>query len=85
MIPQEVMTEDLHDIIQACKKNSENLISMVSNILDFAKLKSKKLELDLQPYNIKELLSNIIDMHSVKAKSKNLKMSLSIDSESIPD
>ncbi len=85
MIPQEVMTEDLHDIIQACKKNSENLISMVSNILDFAKLKSKQLELDLQPYNIKELLSNIIEMHSVKAKSKNLKMSLSIDSESMPD
>ena len=36
---------------------------MVNNILDYAKIKSKKLELDLQPTNIKEMLGNIIQMH----------------------
>jgi len=41
---------------------------MVNNILDYAKLKAKKLELDLQPISIKELLTNIIDMNQVKAK-----------------
>ena len=58
---------------------------MVSNILDYSKLKAKKLELDLQPTNIKTLLNNIIDMHAVKAKGKSLKLALQIDEESFPE
>ena len=38
---------DMELIIQAFKRNSEHLISMVNNIMDYAKIKSKKLELDL--------------------------------------
>lgn len=34
-------------MIMAFKRNSENLISMVNNILDYSKIKAKKLELDL--------------------------------------
>ncbi len=41
---------------------------MVSNILDYAKIKAKKLELDLQPVNFRDFISKIIDMHAVKAK-----------------
>ncbi len=40
---------------------------MVNNILDYAKIKTKKLELDLQPTNIRELLNKIVEMHQVKA------------------
>jgi signal transduction histidine kinase len=41
---------------------------MVNNILDYAKIKAKKLVLNLQPTNIKELLNNVIEMHAIKAK-----------------
>ena len=43
-------------------------MSMVSNIMDYAKIKAKKLELDLQPTNIRDFLKNIIEMHAVKAR-----------------
>jgi hypothetical protein len=33
--------------VNAFRRNAENLISMVSNIMDYAKIKAKKLELDL--------------------------------------
>ena len=52
----------------AFKRNSENLIAMVNNILDYAKIKSKKLALDFQPTNIKDLICNVFEMHQVKAK-----------------
>jgi signal transduction histidine kinase len=47
MIPESLMSPDMLQIVQAFKRNSENLVSMVSNIMDYAKIKAKKLELDL--------------------------------------
>jgi hypothetical protein len=41
------MTQDMLSIVMAFRRNSENLISMVGNIMDYAKIKSKKLELDI--------------------------------------
>ena len=41
---------------------------MVNNILDYAKIKAKKLQLDLQPIGINDLLTNVIEMHAIKAK-----------------
>ena len=52
---------------------------MVNNILDYSKIKAKKLELDLQPVNIKDFLKNVLDLNQVKAKSKSLKLALHID------
>lgn len=37
----------MSQIVSAFRRNSENLINMVNNILDYAKIKNKKLELDL--------------------------------------
>jgi signal transduction histidine kinase len=68
MIPESLMSPDMLQIVQAFKRNSENLVSIVSNIMDYAKIKAKKLELDLQPTNIREFLKNIIEMHAVKAR-----------------
>jgi signal transduction histidine kinase len=41
---------------------------MVNNILDYAKIKAKKLNLDLQPTCMKDLLAKIYQMHQVKIK-----------------
>lgn len=59
---------ELNQLIQGFKRNSENLISMVNNILDYAKIKSKKLELDVQPTSIRDFLDKIMEMHQIKAK-----------------
>ena len=37
----------MQSIILAFKRNSENLISLVGNIMDYAKIKAKKLQLDI--------------------------------------
>eukprot|EP00347_Sterkiella_histriomuscorum_P015157 403358102 len=85
IIPEELQKGELQEIIQACTKNSQSLISMVNNILDYAKVKAKKLELDLQPTNLKELFNNLIDMNQVKAKGKNLKLALQMDEDQFPE
>ena len=47
-LPEHLLNNpDMLQLVNAFKRNAENLISMVSNILDYAKIKAKKLELDL--------------------------------------
>jgi signal transduction histidine kinase len=40
VIPSDKMTTELSNIIKSCKKSSENMVLMISNILDYAKLKA---------------------------------------------
>ena len=68
LVPPEKMSHELGDIITSCKKAADNMVVMISNIMDYAKLQSRKLELNLQAINVKELLHNIIDLHTAKAK-----------------
>lgn len=63
IIPQEVMTDELSQILLSCKKSADSMTSMISNILDYAKLSAKKLELDIHPTDIKDLMNDIRDMH----------------------
>jgi len=79
------MTPDMHSIILAFKRNSENLISLVGNIMDYAKIKAKKLQLDIQPNNIREFFTKIYEMHAVKARQKNIKLTMFMDDESLPE
>ena len=58
---------------------------MVSNILEYAKIKAKKLELDLQPINFRDFMQKIMEMHAVKAKQKNIKLNLTLDEDGLPE
>jgi signal transduction histidine kinase len=79
------MTPDMQSIILAFKRNSENLISLIGNIMDYAKIKAKKLQLDIQPNNIWEFFTKIYEMHAVKARQKNIKLTMFMDDESLPE
>lgn len=47
-LPESILgNQEIIQILNAFRRNAENLISMVNNILDFAKIKAKKLELDV--------------------------------------
>jgi CheY-like chemotaxis protein len=49
--------------------------------LDISKLESGKLELEKREFNLEALAKQVIQMHSARAKSKNIKLMLSYDSE----
>ncbi|BDX07118.1 ATP-binding protein [Planctobacterium marinum] len=57
--------------------NSANfLLQLISDILDVSKIESGKLELELRPFDLNELLHEIRDLMEIKAREKHLTLKL---------
>lgn len=63
--------------------SAENLMALINDILDFNKIDSGKVELEMAHFDIRNLVHRTIHSHSFLAKEKGLKLSFLVD-ESIP-
>lgn len=66
----DVTKEQLYDITVAGK----NLMSLVSDILDFSELEADTVELKSEPYNITSVINDVVNMASAWNKEKNLEL-----------
>ncbi|WP_345270453.1 ATP-binding protein [Nibrella viscosa] len=57
------------NIIHNC---AENLLVLINDVLDLAKIEARKLEVDRKPFSLADLLQNISNLIRVKAEQKNL-------------
>ena len=69
------MEEHLHNIQSAGK----NLLSVVTDILDFSELQSGKMELIEETYNITSVVNDIVNMSMPRVSSKKLDFLVDID------
>jgi PAS domain S-box-containing protein len=65
--------------LKKIEKSSFHLLSIIGDILDFAKFEAKKMELEVMPYNIVDIVISSVDEMKSIAQRKNLEISLSYD------
>lgn len=65
--------------ISTIKKSGDSLLEIINDILDFAKIESGKLEIELHQVNPHEELNNISSLFFAKAEDLGLSFSLYID------
>ena len=59
-------------------QSAHSLLDIINDILDFSKIEAGKLELYIEKYDIKEILSQIIDLILYESNQKNLSLELNI-------
>jgi signal transduction histidine kinase/CheY-like chemotaxis protein/HPt (histidine-containing phosphotransfer) domain-containing protein len=64
---------------QTTRTSSEALLTLINDILDFSKIESGHLELESQPYSLRECIESSIDLLSSKASEKRLELAYFID------
>ncbi len=62
----------LNEYVDTIENAGNNLLSLVNDVLDFARLEAGKLSLSEGPFNVKQLVSQIIQSFSYQAKEKQV-------------
>ncbi len=63
--------------------SAKSLMALIDDILDYNKIDSGKIDLEHEPFDLRNVIHRIVHAHSFGASEKSLKMSCEID-ESIP-
>ncbi len=62
---------------------SENLLILVNDILDYSKMESGQLQIEMIPFNLEEVLQSSLEIVSEKAKSKGLGLNLRYPADTV--
>ncbi len=73
------MTPEQRQITDIVHKSGESLLHLLNDILDFSKVEAGRLELDLSPFNLADLVAEVVDLLSQKASAKGVKLYASLD------
>ena len=78
------LNEEQIEYVTNLDLSSKFLLSLISDVLDLAKIEAGRVELKQEDFNLKALLKNVQSSFSLKASAKNVKVVLNVD-DAVPD
>ncbi len=73
------LTAQQRDYLETVKSSADSLLSILNDILDFSKIESRKLELELVSFSVREMIGQMLKPLAVKAEQKGLEILCDID------
>ncbi len=59
--------------------SARNLLTLINSLLDFSKIEADKMTLEVKPFNLRELLDEIVPLYELAGKRKGVEVSLQVD------
>ena len=68
------VTPEQRDYLQTARSSAEALLALLNDILDFSKIEAGKLDLDPQPFLLRDLIADALKPLGVRAHAKGLEL-----------
>ncbi|RIH86063.1 response regulator [Calidithermus roseus] len=68
------LTPEQREYAETVRNSSESLLTIINDILDFSKIEAEKLELEHQPFDLRECVEGALELLSAKAAEKGLEL-----------
>ena len=78
------LTEDQRQSLQTVKAAADNLLGIINDLLDFAKIEAGKLELDRADFSLRAVVGDTLRALAVRAHKKGLELIYQVQSD-VPD
>jgi len=72
---------DQREYAQTVRTSGDGLLSIINDILDFSKIEAGKLELEKEPFNIRDVIETSLDLLASKASEKGLEIAYLVEGE----
>jgi two-component system sensor histidine kinase/response regulator len=70
--------EHSRSLARICLNESEHLLNLINNVLDYSKIEAGKIELEQAPILLEELLQSVVDGLKIQAQAKGIELVLKI-------
>lgn len=77
------LTAEQHEFAETIRRSSDALLVIINDILDFSKIEAGRLDLELQPFDLRECVEAAVDLVKGRANEKSLELAYLID-EDVP-
>ncbi|MBH8574095.1 PAS domain S-box protein [Nostocaceae cyanobacterium CENA369] len=68
------LTPQQQDFVETVRTSGDALLTIINDILDFSKIESGKLELEKQPFDLRDCVEQVIDLLAPKAAQKDIEL-----------
>ncbi len=70
------LTDRMDNDLKVVYKNGQHLLSLINDILDMAKIEAGKMSLTIEPFNLQEVLEEVVELARPLAQNKSLEIHL---------
>ena len=78
------LTDKQNNYLKSIQFASDNLLSIINDVLDFSKLEANAVTFEEIPFNVRETIQHIVEMFTPKAKEKGLSIGSHV-ADDVPD
>lgn len=75
------LSEDQREFVETIRLSGDQLLVIINDILDFSKIESGKLELETQPFDLRDCIEDSLELLATKASEKGLDLAYLIENE----
>ncbi len=75
------MTSQQQEYVDIIKRSGDSLLTVINDILDFSKIEANKLELEIQPFDLRKCIEDSLDLFSSTASKKGVDLAYKIAPE----
>ena len=79
LLQQTQLDEEQCECLTTIQRSGQSLLTVLNDVLDFSKIESGHLDLEIQPVNIESCLLNCLHLFSSKAAEKNLELAYCLE------
>ena len=79
LLLQKDLDAETADMVETIRSSSDALLTLINDILDFSKIESGKFDIEDQPFDLARCVDESVDLLSVRAREKQLRLSATID------
>jgi PAS domain S-box-containing protein len=73
------LSDEQHEYAEIIRSSGDALLSIINDILDFSKIEAGKMELELQPFDVREAIEKALDLVAARAVEKGLELSFVVE------
>ncbi len=73
------LSEEQREYVETIRISGDQLLVIINDILDFSKIESEKLDLENQPFNLRDCIEDSLDLLAPKAGEKGLDLAYIIE------